>query len=69
MTNEMLKKLENDGRFDGRDKEAIAKCLDTDAAWDADACAAVCKLADMTEDFPALFLKKSGLAPLFFIAF
>lgn len=53
MTNEMLKKLENDGRFDDRDKEAIAKCLDTDAAWDADACAAVCKLADMMEEYAA----------------
>ena len=51
MTNEMLKKLENDGRFDDRDKEAIAKCLDTDAAWDADACATVCKLADMMEEY------------------
>lgn len=53
MTNEMKKKLENDGRFDGQDKEAIAKCLDTDAAWDADACATVCKLADMTEEYAA----------------
>lgn len=53
MTNEMKKKLENDGRFDDRDKEAIAKCLDTDAAWDADACATVCKLADMMEEYAA----------------
>lgn len=53
MKNEMLKKLENDGRFDDRDKEAIAKCLDTDAAWDADACAHVCNLADMTEEYAA----------------
>lgn len=53
MTNEMLKKLENDGRFDDCDKEAIAKCLDTDAAWDADACATVCKLADMMEEYAA----------------
>jgi len=53
MKNEMLKRLENDGRFDDQDREAIAECLDTDAAWDADACAAVCRLADMTEEYAA----------------
>lgn len=53
MTNEMKKKLENDARLDDQGKEAIAKCLDTDAEWDADACAAVCKLADMAEEYAA----------------
>lgn len=51
MNGRNTKKLENDHRFTEAEKETVARCLDVSATWDEDACATVCKLADMAEEY------------------
>lgn len=53
MNGRNTKKLENDHRFTEVERQAVAQCLDTSATWDAEACATVCNLADMAEEYAA----------------